>query len=179
MGTIDTSIFQALKFNNGENVSFRKRYIHYINLLLTYIISIVLILSGISKIIDPKPLINNLTAAFGFLPEAAVILISTILPLIEIGLGLLLIFSLYKEKLKSKRNIILLATIFLFGLFLAYGIYGYIIGLKNDCGCFGNVVKSSFGWGMMIRDLVFLILSIFILINNPPKAGGFSKFSPL
>ena len=147
---------------NASEVT-KNRIIHYSNLAITFLLSLVILFAGISKIIDPSPLINNLTSAFNFLPETAVILISTILPLIELGLGLLLIFSLYKGNLKSKRKIILVITTALFGLFSAYSIYGYVIGLKNDCGCFGNALKSDFGIGMIIRNSAFLLLSIFSL----------------
>ena len=129
-------------------------------------LAFILLFAGINKIISPSPLIDNLNAAFSFLPESATILIVTLLPLIEIGLGALLILSLYKKEIKDKRKVILLTTTFLLGLFLAYSIYGYVIGLKNDCGCFGNAVKSSFGWGMMIRNFVFVILAVTLLIMN-------------
>jgi hypothetical protein len=144
-----------------------KKLFYYFNIIITFVLSFVLIFAGISKIIDPSPLINNLTAAFNFLPGTVLILISTILPLIELSLGLLLIFSLYKGNLKSRLKIILIVTTSLFGLFLAYSIYGYIIGLKNDCGCFGNAVKADFGVGMIIRNSSFLLLSVcFLFISK-------------
>lgn len=141
---------------------------------LIYFLSFVLLFAGISKIIDPTSLIENLSAfggsVFPFLPETirsgGTILISSLLPLIEIGLGFLLIFSLHNEKIKSKNKIILIATVILFGIFFLYSIYGFVLDNELDCGCFGNVVKSSFGWGMMVRNLVFLILSITVLKRN-------------
>jgi len=138
----------------------RKTLLNYFNIFIIYILALVLLFAGVSKIIAPSSLINHLTSAFGFLPGTVIISIVSILPLIEIGLGLLLISSLYKENLKSKRKIILLITAFLFGLFLLYSIYGYIIGLKNDCGCFGNTVKGDFGIEMIIRNSSFFLLTL-------------------
>jgi hypothetical protein len=40
-----------------------------------------------------------------------------------------------------------------------------VVGLENDCGCFGNVVESIFGIGMVIRNILFLLFSLFVLIK--------------
>ncbi|MFA3782602.1 MauE/DoxX family redox-associated membrane protein [Melioribacteraceae bacterium 4301-Me] len=48
-------------------------------------------------------------------------------------------------------------------MFFLFSVYGVAMGLEKDCGCFGNAVKSYFGWGMVGRNTVFLLLSIFIL----------------
>lgn len=49
-----------------------------------------------------------------------------------------------------------------------------MIGLENDCGCFGKAVESNFGIGMIIRNVLFLALSLIGLIkieNKSPGAG--------
>jgi len=120
-----------------------------------YLIAGVLLFSGISKIIDPMPLIETLKLVAS-LPEEFLIIIATILPVIEIGLGVMLV-------LKIKPKPVQLATLILFGAFLAFSIYGTIIGMKNDCGCFGSIVKSEIGWGMVGRNmLVFAFIYSFI-----------------
>jgi len=55
---------------------------------------------------------------------------------------------------------ILIAVSILFFHFFVFSVYGSIIGLNNDCGCFGNLVKSEFGIFMILRNLVFFIISI-------------------
>jgi heme/copper-type cytochrome/quinol oxidase subunit 4 len=143
-----------------------KDYSLYIDILLTYLLTFILLFAGLSKIIDTTVLINNFTSVFSFLPETVAILIISLLPIIEIILGLLIILSLYNEKVKNKRRIILLTTTALFGTFFCYSIYGFITGNTNDCGCFGNAVKSSLGWGMIIRNTLFLCMSVFVFIRN-------------
>ena len=120
-----------------------------------YLIAGVLLFSGISKILDPMPLIETLKLV-AKLPEDILIIIATILPILEIGLGILIV-------LKIKPNQVLIATLALFALFFAFSVYGTIIGLKNDCGCFGSIVKSEIGWWMVGRNSCFLIVNTIIL----------------
>ena len=115
-----------------------------------YLIAGVLLISGISKIADPLPFIETVKAFTG-LSEEIIILAATILPVLEIGLGILLI-------LKIKLKPALLVTLILFGGFLAFSIYGTIMGMNNDCGCFGSLVKSQIGWGMVGRNILFTII---------------------
>ena len=123
----------------------------------TYIIAAVLLISGISKILDPLPLIETLKA-FTKLSEDILIITATILPVIEIGLGLLLM-------LKIKPKPVLYGTLILFTVFLVFSVYGTIKGMNNDCGCFGSLVKSQIGWGMVIRNLGFLIVGGLLIMH--------------
>ena len=132
-----------------------------------YLIAGVLLFSGISKIIDPIPLIETLKLV-AKLPEDIFIIIATVLPIIEIGLGLLII-------MRIKPKPVLLTTLILFGAFLAFSIYGTIIGMKNDCGCFGSLVKSEIGWGMMGRNIFLLVVNILIVNNIINKSKDFCR----
>lgn len=117
-----------------------------------YFIAIVLLFSGISKIVDPIPMMETMKAVFK-VNESLLILAATILPVIEIGFGLMLVFNVQTKK-------VLFAVTILFFCFFVFSVYGTIIGLNNDCGCFGNLVKSEFGIFMVLRNLVFFIISI-------------------
>jgi hypothetical protein len=48
---------------------------------------------------------------------------------------------------------------------------GTVVGLENDCGCFGKAVDSSFGEEMVIRNILFLLLSIIVLIKFEKVPG--------
>jgi len=128
-----------------------KNIIYYVCL---YLVAGVLLLSGISKIIDPMPLIEMLKLVVG-LPEEFLIILATILPIIEIGLSLLLV-------LKTKPKPVQLATLVLFGAFLIFSIYGTIAGMNNNCGCFGGLIKSEIGWGMVGRNVLLLMVAAYI-----------------
>jgi uncharacterized membrane protein YphA (DoxX/SURF4 family) len=138
----------------GTNILKNFKYVNLTYNLFSYLIAVVLLFSGTSKIIDPTPMIETLKVAFK-LNENLLILAATLLPIIEIVLGLLLVI-----KIQTKKT--LLAVIVLFFVFFAFSIYGTAIGLNVDCGCFGGAVKSEFGITMIIRNLVLLITLIWI-----------------
>jgi len=58
-----------------------------------------------------------------------------------------------KIKLKTTTK----AVVFLFAIFLIVSVYGTLTGFGADCGCFGNVVKSSFGWGMILKICFYFL----------------------
>ncbi len=123
-----------------------------------YLISFVLLFSGISKIIDPQPLIETIKS-LGMIDQNLVLLLATALPLLEVALAVMLLL-----KLKIKITLRLVAT--LFGFFFLFSLYGFTIGLESDCGCFGNTIKSDFGIGMIIRNFSLLLISIYLTINS-------------
>ena len=89
----------------------------------------------------------------------------TLLPVIEITLGVMLLL-----KIRVKETLIAATILFLF--FFLFSVYGTVIGLENDCGCFGKAVESSFGIGMVIRNILFLLLSLTVLIKFENKSPG-------
>jgi hypothetical protein len=123
---------------------------------LYYFICAVLLFSGITKIIDPTPMIETMKAAFK-VNENLLILAATVLPLVEIVLGLMLVL-----KIQTKKTL-LAATVLFFGFFV-FSVYGTVIGLNTDCGCFGTTIKSNFGLGMVLRNSFFF--SIILIINR-------------
>ncbi len=125
-----------------------------------YFLIAVLLFSGITKILDPVPLINTLKLVT-FIPVSLHVLFATLLPVAEIVLALLMIS-------KTKLKITLPVVTVLFTIFIVFSIYGTAVGYGADCGCFGNAVKSSFGFGMIIRNAVFLLISLILTINAWP-----------
>ncbi|MCX6149231.1 MAG: methylamine utilization protein [Ignavibacteriales bacterium] len=122
-----------------------------------YFIAAVLFVSGVSKIIDPQPFLETLNL-IKYLPEEVRIAIATALPMIELVLAVLIIG-------KIKVKITLLHTTVLFSAFFAFSLYGTIAGFNADCGCFGNTVKSEIGWGMVVRNFLFMIIATIVVSN--------------
>jgi len=152
------------------SIDYKLTFNHIFSLIAFYLLTAVLLFSGIAKIIDPLPLLNTLKQ-ITFLSTELQIIIATLLPVVEIGLAFLMLT-------KSKLKMVLPIVAMLFAAFLAFSIYGIFAGFGADCGCFGNVVKSSFGWGMIFRNTLFLVLSLVININawknqvNKQHIGG-------
>ena len=141
---------------------------NYLYHICYYFISAVLVGSGLAKIIDPAGMLNTLDAAFNFLSEDIIIVTATIIPIAELGIGAMLL-------LKIKTKLALATSVILFAGFLLFSVYGNIIGLNEDCGCFGNLIKSDFGWGMIVRNAFLMLLTIYLIIkdfNYPAQSGN-------
>ncbi|MFA3782599.1 MauE/DoxX family redox-associated membrane protein [Melioribacteraceae bacterium 4301-Me] len=145
---------KSFPLNNFKLQSGQFSYSNLIYNSFYYLLASVLIFSGIAKIIDVNPLIEVLQQIK--LPNDLVIVIATILPITEIGLGIMLL-------LKIKQRTSIKITVILFLVFFLFSVYGVAMGLEKDCGCFGNAVKSYFGWGMVGRNGSLLLLSIVVL----------------
>ena len=113
------------------------------------LLGIVLIFSGITKIIDPSKAVDFMLE-FKVIPEFLILIVVSILPILEILIGVLLISGMY-QKFAS------ISALVLFSGFFIISIYGTIIGLSSDCGCFGSVIKSRIGWSMVVRNGVYQI----------------------
>ena len=145
-------------YSHFYNLLARKNYSDLIKIFLFYFIATLLLLSGTVKILKPENFLNTLNTTLNFLGESIIVLIATILPVIEITLGLLLMI-----RLKTKE--ILITVMVLFTIFLLYSIYGTIAGYNVDCGCFGDSIKSQFGVWMIGRN-VLLIISVLYLYKK-------------
>ena len=119
------------------------------------VLGLVLIFSGVAKIIDPSKAVN-LILEFKIIPEAVILIIVSILPVLKILIGVLLVSGMYPK-------FAAISSLVLFSGFFLISIYGTLIGLSSDCGCFGSVVRSRIGWGMVVRNGVFLIGAVYII----------------
>jgi len=123
-----------------------------------YFIAVVLLAAGMFKIYDPTPLLGTLEL-LSFINNSFAIIIATILPVTEIAIGILLL-----KGIKTKIAVISAAGLFWF--FLGFTVYGYAAGLDVDCGCFGNVIASDFGVGMILRNALFSAVASVLLLNH-------------
>ncbi|MFP5068657.1 MauE/DoxX family redox-associated membrane protein [Pseudonocardia nantongensis] len=137
------------------------------------------LVSGSLKITDP---IGSAIAvgAYDVLPGEAVGLVATVLPLLELALGVLLLAGI-GTRLAGLVSAVLLAG-FVSGLLQAWA-----RGLSIDCGCFGGGGPVAPGQerygGTLLRDLGFLALALWLSVRprtllavdriwDPAPAGG-------
>ena len=137
------------------------------------------LVSGSLKIADP---IGSAIAvgAYDVLPGEAVGLVATVLPLLELALGVLLLAGI-GTRLAGLVSAVLLAG-FVSGLLQAWA-----RGLSIDCGCFGGGGPVAPGQerygGALLRDLGFLALALWLSVRprtllavdriwDPAPAGG-------
>lgn len=141
----------------------KQKYNIYLTRVSKYLLVLILLVSGISKIIDPEFALEVLKA-FNLFNESINIFIISILPILEIILAVMLLLN-YKIRFTN------ISTIILFFTFFVISIWGYLLGLDKDCGCFGELIESSFGISMIIRNF-FLLLLTFIVFRNQNVCAG-------
>jgi len=98
------------------------------------ILGLVLLFSGIAKITDPSKAVN-LMLEFKIIPEALILPVVSILPVLEILIGVLLVAGMY-PKFASISALVLFS--------------------------FGSVIKSRIGWGMVVRNGVFVVGGVYV-----------------
>ncbi len=121
--------------------------------VIKILLGLILIFSGITKIIDPSEAVD-LMLEFKIIPEVMIIYIISILNVSEILIGVFLISGLY-------HRLAIISALVLFSGFFLISIYGTIIGINSNCGCFGSIVKSRIGWGMVVRNGVLVAGAVY------------------
>jgi len=95
--------------------------------LVRVFLSVIFLWYGISKLIDPTEF-AVIIESYGSMPEAWILPIAIILPLIEVVFGLGLLLDI-RGSLAGITGLLI--------LFMAILSYGIWLGLDVDCGCFG------------------------------------------
>lgn len=135
-----------------------QQIIEWAQLFFRVALAAVLIFAGVLKLIDNTALFETVTYITWLPVWFKSILIST-LPWAEIIVaGLLLL----KWQFKYTVSFVLL----IFAGFLGFSIYGFATGLEGDCGCFGDLAESSFGWEMIIRNAIFTAMAGFLFYDT-------------
>lgn len=120
-----------------------------------------LVVAGYLKLQDNSALFESV-AYITWIPIGLKSLIVDLLPWVELIVGSLLILNLFKMVTVPLTGLIYLT-------FFIYAIYGLGSGIEGDCGCFGDLDDSSLigsllgseiGWRMVIRNGVFLLMSL-------------------
>lgn len=125
-------------------------------IITSIILGLVLIFSGIAKMLDTASLISLLNE-INILPQYLIKHFVALVIITEIFVGGMLLF---------KRNKFIINLQFLIYIsFFIISAVGVIFNLQNDCGCFGGLIESSFNGWMILRNSIFLILS-FLLFKN-------------
>ncbi|MGI6295224.1 MAG: MauE/DoxX family redox-associated membrane protein [Armatimonadota bacterium] len=122
-----------------------------------WLLGAIFIVSALGKIIDPAGFADSI-AAYRLLPLYSVNVFALILPWVELLVG----FSLLNGV--AFQSAALIAAI-MNVIFIAAVASAMARGLDIDCGCF-TVAESKVGWEIIIRDAVFLAMSLVVLFNR-------------
>lgn len=141
----------------------KSKLVVYTQYLFRFILGGLLAFAGIMKLQDNTALFESV-AYITWLPIGFKSLVIDILPYIEVIVGGLLAFSLFSKVVDPIATLIYL-------IFFIFAIYGLGQGIEGDCGCFGELDESSliglllgsqFGWKMVIRNGIFLLMAGFL-----------------
>ena len=121
----------------------------------------VLIAAGLPKAMDLTGSVQNVLAYELFSYETAR-LIGTLLPVLEIALGVLLVVGLLTRAAAAAGGLLMVA--FIIGIISAWS-----RGLAIDCGCFGTGGPVDPGETTYLldigRDVVFLALAVWLVVR--------------
>ncbi len=132
-----------------------------VGLLARFGLASVWLSSGYLKAVDPR---NTVVAVRGYqiFPEPLVVPFASVLPYLEIALGLLLLAGLATRLTAVLSAVVLVA-------FIGGVISAAVRGLSIDCGCFGG--GGDVGAGQtaylqeILRDVGFLALAGYLIIR--------------
>jgi uncharacterized membrane protein YphA (DoxX/SURF4 family) len=122
-----------------------------------WLLGAIFIVSALGKIVDPAGFADSI-AAYRLLPLYTVNVFALILPWVELLVGFSLINGV------AFQSAALIAAI-MNVIFIAAVASAMARGLDIDCGCF-TVAESKVGWEIIVRDVVFLAISLLVLFNR-------------
>jgi uncharacterized membrane protein YphA (DoxX/SURF4 family) len=119
------------------------------------------LIAGATKLADLAQSVRAVRA-YELLPEAIVPAVGYGLPVLEVGVGLLLVAGLGTRVAAALSALLLVA--FIVGIASAWA-----RGLQIDCGCFGGGgfeadATSQYPWDIA-RDVVLLVLSVALVVR--------------
>ena len=163
---------KKLKVSYIQSMS-KNKFIVYTKYVFRFILGGLLVFAGVLKMQDNSALFESV-AYITWLPIGLKSLIIDILPYVEVLVGGLLAFSLFSKMIDPIATVIYL-------IFFIFAIYGLNQGIEGDCGCFGelgestiigSLLGSQFGWKMVIRNGVFLLMAGFLFWKPSSTSGG-------
>ncbi len=139
-----------------------RKSIRYFLFAARVLISAVLIYAAISKIFHPFYFSLQIEA-YQIIGPPLSIWCSIMLPWIELVAGISILVGFWV------RPSSLIAT----GLFLLFTVAilsALVRGLDIECGCFGSSFREKVSWGLLVRDALFVALSLFIFFAYKEKS---------
>jgi uncharacterized membrane protein YphA (DoxX/SURF4 family) len=127
----------------------------YLPSAVRILLGAIFIYAALLKIADPVAFAGSV-AAYKILPYFASYLTAAVLPFVELSCGLLLVCG-YRVR---GGALIIGAMNLVFMIALSAAI---LRGLDIDCGCFKQGGAKTTPWTALLRDAVFLAMTLFVL----------------
>jgi len=138
----------------------------YLPAAVRILLGAIFIYAALLKIADPVAFAGSV-AAYKILPYFASYLTAAVLPFVELSCGLLLVCG---YRVRGGALIIgVMNLVFMIALSTAI-----LRGLDIDCGCFKQGGAKTTPWTALLRDAVFLAMTLFVLRVEARKNKEFS-----
>ncbi|ODT99835.1 MAG: DoxX family protein [Pseudonocardia sp. SCN 72-86] len=139
----------------------RGRILDVIGTLARLGLAAVWLVSGTIKASDPDQTYIAVRA-YDVLPTDVVSVVATVLPWLELALGVLLLVGLGTRAVAGLSALVLV-------VFIAGVVQAWARGLSIDCGCFGGggqVAPDATAYGTeVLRDIGFLLLAGWLIVR--------------
>jgi putative oxidoreductase len=135
----------------------------YLPSAVRILLGAIFIYAALLKIVDPVAFAGSV-AAYKILPYFASYLTAAVLPFVELTCGLLLVCG-YRVR---GGALIIGAMNLVFMIALSTAI---LRGLDIDCGCFKQGGAKTTPWTALLRDAVFLAMTVFVLKVEARKSN--------
>jgi len=139
----------------------RGRILDVIGTLARLGLAAVWLVSGAIKALDPDQTYIAVRA-YDVLPADVVSVVATVLPFLELAIGVLLLVGLGTRAVAALSALVLV-------VFIAGVVQAWARGLSIDCGCFGGggqVAPDATAYGTeVLRDLGFLLLAGWLIVR--------------
>jgi len=138
----------------------KRKFLSTVKIISRILLGAMLLFAGYLKVQDNTALFESV-AYITWIPLFLKSFIIDSLPWIEIAVGGLLMFNIFEKVVKP-------AAFLIYFSFFIFAIYGLGTGMEGDCGCFGDpddatiigtLLGSEFGWKMVIRNSIFLLMA--------------------
>ena len=129
--------------------------------LLQRFLGLVFIISGGAKMWDVYGF-SKIVRDYHVLPQAFVILFSSLVAFAEFVLGLMLVLN-YLPKISS------LTLLLMVSVFTLFTLLRYISGDTSECGCFGTLIHRGVDWKFFAENIMLiggLVVTIIKTTNN-------------
>ena len=155
----------AFKFRNIWNIQAlplkRKIWFEIICCICRYIFAITFIVSGFTKVMNPKALENvveHYFVAYGLsMPDWLIDTCAIGLSVAELAIGIMLLFKIFVR-------IMSIASLVMMSIFTIVTLLNATIFPIDDCGCFGDLISLT-SWQSFVKNIVLLPMAVAIWYN--------------
>ena len=144
---------------DGSRLSNRMGLRNLLFHIFRIILGIIFIYASYHKIINPGKFAKVIYNYKIISSPTIINFLAIFLPWLEFFIGIFLIVGIFKGGASTISTLLLL-------VFIIAIIYTMLKGIDTNCGCFNFKESSKIGFSLLIRDFLFIIISLYVTIYS-------------